>query len=493
MLVVEFILLVVFLGLLVMVFNKKPKGLPPGEWGWPILGVLMPSGVSMEDHAKSLQKKYGDIFTWRLGSRTMVFLNNFTLIKSAFSNPVLQDRPDFYTLDAFSNFKKQGLVNSNGIVWHNSRRFALRQLRELGVGKSSLMDSMQYEAAILVKDFQEHVDTPQPIPWSLNVAILNVIWQLTADVRFQVDDPKVNEFNALITRSFLQSQGANLVFDMYPWLEYVAPKFIRKRLGIEDMLNTFGDIQKYMMSVIAEHEATLDPNNLRDYIDRYLVEMAGQRDDPNSTMSYEGLCVQMADIFTAGSESSTQTLRWVILHLAKYPEVQARCQREIDAAVPRDTLPGLEHKANLPYLDAVLLEVHRFVSLAPLGLVHSATEDTELGGYKIPKNTILVPNLGMCHQDPHYWSHPDQFYPDHFLDKEGKCQARKESYLPFSIGRRVCPGEGLARMEQYIFMSALLQNFTFSVPDGKELVLEKDPDAILFNFPKDLEIVIRKR
>nr|XP_045617858.1 cytochrome P450 2L1-like [Procambarus clarkii] len=491
--VTEALLGVVLLVLLALVLNRRPKGLPPGEWGWPVLGALMPSGISMEEHATNLMQKYGDIFTWRLGSRTMVFLNNFQLIKEAFSNLSLQDRPDFYTFDSFSSFKKIGLANSTGLTWHNNRRFSLRQLKDLGMGKSSLMEAIQNEAEVLVADFGKHTGTPQPIPWSLNCAVLNVIWKIVSDIRFDVDDPKVHYFNKLINRSFDLSQGGNIIFDMYPWLIPIAPTYLKRRLGVEDMLRSFSEIRSYVLRVVDEHEAKLDPNNPKDYIDKYLVEMAAQQGNPESTMSKEDLWVQVADLFTAGSETTNQTLRWVLMYMAKYPEIQAKLQHQIDEVVPRTHLPSLQDKPRLAYLEAVINEVSRHVSLVPLGVSHSAITDTQLAGYTIPKGTIIVPNIEMCHNDPAYWEKPNEFYPEHFLDSEGKFDTKKKSYIPFSIGRRVCPGEALARMNLYLFLSALLQNFTFSVPEGDELDLKKDPKTVLFNFPKPLNIIINNR
>nr|XP_045617856.1 cytochrome P450 2L1-like isoform X1 [Procambarus clarkii] len=477
---------------LVVAYQLKVRS-QRGEWGWPVLGALMPSGISMEEHATNLMQKYGDIFTWRLGSRTMVFLNNFQLIKEAFSNPSLQDRPHFFSFDSFSSFKKIGLFNSNGLTWHNNRRFSLRQLKDLGMGKSSLMEAIQNEAEMLVEDFGKHTGTPQPIPWSLNVAVLNVIWKIVSDIRFDVDDPKVHNFNKLIHDAFELSQGGNIIFDMYPWIIPIAPNSLRRRLGVEDMLHSFSSIRDYVLRVVDEHEAKLDPNNPKDYIDKYLVEMAAQQGHSESIMNKEDLWVQVADLFTAGSETTNQTLRWVLMYMAKYPEIQAKLQHQIDEVVPRTHLPSLQDKPRLAYLEAVINEVSRQVSLLPLGVSHSAITDTQLAGYTIPKGTIIIPNVEMCHNDPAYWEKSNEFYPEHFLDSEGKYDTKKKSYIPFSIGRRVCPGEALARMELYLFLSALLQNFTFSVPEGEELDLKKDPRVILFNFPKPLNIIINKR
>ncbi|XP_042225562.1 cytochrome P450 2L1-like [Homarus americanus] len=484
---------VLLLVLLFTLANRRPKGLPPGEWGWPVLGALMPVGVTMDEHVKTLRHKYGDIFTWRMGSRTMVFVNNFQLIKTAFNNPDLQERPDSFTLDSFSDFVKAGISNSNGVHWLNSRRFALRQLKDLGMGKSSLMEAMHYEAMCLVDDFKKHTGQPQPIPKSLNVAVLNIIWKLTADIRYDVDDPKTQKFQDMIIDVLEKSQGPSLIFDMCPWLVTICPPFVNKYLGVTSMLESYAKIKEFMLRVVKEHQASLDPEKPRDYIDFYLLEMEAQQSNPESTMSELDLWVHVADLFTAGSETTNHTLMWALMILAKYPDVQARVQREIDDVVARGTLPTLQDKPKLPYLEAVIHEVNRFVSLAPLGFTHSARTDTQLAGFTIPKGTMIIPNQEMCHKDPTYWEKPEEFYPEHFLDSEGKLSLRKENYLPFSIGRRVCPGESLARMQLYFFLSALLQNFTFSEPEGEPLDLQKDPSTLFLNYPKPLNVVITTR
>uniref|UniRef100_UPI003AACE9C5 cytochrome P450 2K1-like n=1 Tax=Centroberyx gerrardi TaxID=166262 RepID=UPI003AACE9C5 len=97
-------------------------------------------------------------------------------------------------------------------------------------------------------------------------------------------------------------------------------------------------------------------------------------------------------------------------------------------------------RPNMPYTDAVIHEIQRMGNIVPLNALRMAAKDTTLGGYFIPKGTSLMPNLTSVLFDKNEWETPDTFNPAHFLDAEGKF-VRREAFLPFSAGKRVCLGE----------------------------------------------------
>ncbi|XP_047486687.1 cytochrome P450 2L1-like [Penaeus chinensis] len=487
-------LLGILLVVLLFVFvNRKPPNLPPGNWGWPVIGCLPSEDVSLGEQVMELRKKHGDIVSWRMGSRIFIFFCDYKLIKSAFSKIEFADRPDFYSFDIFNEYTKSGIANTNGQMWIDNRRFALRQLKDLGMGKTRLEKAIQYEAVCLVEDVKKHTDRPGPPPASITVAVLNVIWKLAADHRFEVDSPEIHSLISMITTLFEDFQGPVVWFDLMPWLIPIVPNFIRKKMGIENIEKNVHYVLELMGKYVEQHQKTLDPENPRDYIDAYLLEMEARKDDPQSNMTIFDLKNCMADLFTAGSETTASTIRWAIYYLAKYPEIQAKVHKEIDSVVDRDVLPSIQQRSSLPYLEAVTLEIHRLASLLRVGLLHSCNKDTWIGDYLIPKGAIISALQEGCHMDPAYWEKPHELYPEHFLDDKGQVLTKKEGFLPFSLGRRQCPGESLARMELFVFLSALLQNFSFSVPEGKELRLEKNPKDSFLNLPKDLDIVITKR
>ncbi|KAA0192550.1 Cytochrome P450 CYP3213C, partial [Hyalella azteca] len=199
------------------------------------------------------------------------------------------------------------------------------------------------------------------------------------------------------------------------------------------------------------------------------------------------------DIFTAASEITSITLRWLILYMIKHPEIQRKIQAEIDSVVPRDRLPGLDDRPSLSYLEATLYEVERLVSVVPLLVPHCATQDIEVNGFHVPKGTVLMGHAGSCHGDPQVWQRPDEFYPPHFLDENGKFCPKKNGFIPFSIGRRVCPGENLARQTMFLFGSALLQTFMFEAPEGEVLSTQRDPAERMIIIPKPFRVIMRQR
>lgn len=119
--------------------------------------------------------------------------------------------------------------------------------------------------------------------------------------------------------------------------------------------------------------------------------------------------------------------------------------------------------AKMPYTEAVLHEVLRFCNIVPLGIFHATSEDAVVRGYSIPKGTTVITNLYSVHFDEKYWKDPDMFYPERFLDSNGYF-TKKEALIPFSLGRRHCLGEQLARMEMFLFFTSLLQQFHLHFP-----------------------------
>lgn len=198
------------------------------------------------------------------------------------------------------------------------------------------------------------------------------------------------------------------------------------------------------------------------------------------------------NLLFGGTETVGTTMRHAFLILMKYPKVQARVQEEIDRVVGRSRMPSLEDRVNMPYTDAVIHEVQRFADVIPMNLPHRVIRDTPFRGFVIPKGTDVITLLNTVHYDSEQFKTPREFNPEHFLD-DNQAFKKSPAFMPFSAGRRLCLGEPLARMELFIYLTSILQNFTLH-----PLVEPEDIDLTplssgLGNLPRPFQLCVRVR
>ncbi|XP_070958694.1 cytochrome P450 2K1-like isoform X3 [Oncorhynchus clarkii lewisi] len=185
----------------------------------------------------------------------------------------------------------------------------------------------------------------------------------------------------------------------------------------------------------------------------------------------DNLVLSVGNLFGAGTDTTGTTLHRGLLLMAKYPHIQDQVQEEISRVIG-SRQPLVEDRKNLPYTDAVIHETQRLANIAPMSIPHTTSRDVTFQGYFIKKGTSVIPLLTSVLQDDSEWESPHTLTPSHFLDEKGGF-VKRDAFMAFSAGRRVCLGEGLARMELFLFFTSLLQHFRFSPPPG---VTEDDLD-----------------
>ncbi|KAG2461216.1 CP2J2 protein, partial [Polypterus senegalus] len=232
-----------------------------------------------------------------------------------------------------------------------------------------------------------------------------------------------------------------------------------------DIFRNYKKVVAFLRQQIQTHRDNWEPSEPRDYMDSYFAEII--KDDPEAQFDDENLCYCTLDLIIAGTETSSTTLRWALLYMMKHQQVQEKVHEEIDRVIGQARQPSMDDRPNMPYTDAVIHEVQRISNIVPLNLPRLTTKDTTLGGYFIPEGTQIIPNLTSVLFDKNEWETPDSFNPRHFLDASGAF-VRKEAFMPFSAGQRICLGENLAKMELFLFFTSLLQKFTFHSPAGVE-------------------------
>ncbi|KAK0061234.1 cytochrome P450 2U1 [Biomphalaria pfeifferi] len=153
--------------------------------------------------------------------------------------------------------------------------------------------------------------------------------------------------------------------------------------------------------------------------------------------------------------------------------------------------PSIADKPRLKYFTAVIMEVQRRASILPITIPYFCSTDTTLAGYTIPKNTVLMPNLDAVLRSKEIWGDPENFRPERFLDEQGHV-VKREELISFSVGRRVCLGESLAKIELFLYLSNLIQTLQFLPARPDEIPPLKDTWGLAAT-PEPFEIKCVKR
>ncbi|NXF39136.1 CP2CL protein, partial [Nyctibius bracteatus] len=446
--------------------RRSGKGkMPPGPAPFPIVGnVLQVKPKNLAKTLQKLSKEYGSVFTVHLGSEPVVVLHGHDVVKEA-----LVDRGDEFATRGHMPIGDRannglGIVFSNNEQWLQVRRFALTTLRNFGMGKRSVEERIQEETEYLLEEINKTKGTPFDPTFMLSCAVSNVICSIIFGKRYDYKDKK---FLALMN-------NMNNIFEMmnshWGQLYQMFSKILDYLPGPHNKIFTeFDALKAFVSEEVKMHQASLDPSSPQDFIDCFLSKMQEEKEHPSSSFHMKNLITSTFDLFIAGTETTSTTIRYGLLLLLKYPEIQEKVQEEIDRVVGRSRRPCVADRPQMPYTDAVVHEIQRFISLIPLSLPHTVTKDTCFREYVIPKGTTIFPILSSVLHDSKEFPNPNEFNPGHFLNKNGTFR-KSEFFMPFSAGKRICPGEGLARMEIFLFTATILQNFTLKpVVDPEEL------------------------
>ncbi|KAG6885227.1 hypothetical protein C0993_004634 [Termitomyces sp. T159_Od127] len=154
-----------------------------------------------------------------------------------------------------------------------------------------------------------------------------------------------------------------------------------------------------------------------------------------------------------------------------YTKQQMKAQAEIDAVIGRERLPTLADRPYLPYVNAVVTEVLRWNSVAPTGVAHTALEDGIIGGYLIPKGSIIIANLWNMLHDPEAYPEPFEFLPERHIATTDKPAQKNPRTICFGYGRRICPGMYLADASIFSLVASSLAVFNIkkAVENGVEI------------------------
>jgi cytochrome P450 len=151
--------------------------------------------------------------------------------------------------------------------------------------------------------------------------------------------------------------------------------------------------------------------------------------------------------------------------MLNHPAAMAKARVELDDVIGTGRLMEEADLPKLPYLQCILRETLRLHPTAPLLAPHESSADCTVAGYDIPAGTMLLINVHTMHRDAGMWEEPTRFMPERFEGGKGEGQWM----LPFSMGRRRCPGEALSMKVVGLTLGTLVQCFEWGRVSEEEI------------------------
>ncbi|PAA81604.1 hypothetical protein BOX15_Mlig034102g1, partial [Macrostomum lignano] len=440
--------------------SKSPPG-PVGIPGFGLLPLVMWRTATNKRHRfyllmQEIQRKYGDLASFPLGTQELVLVSGYETMREMFAmnTDKFNGRPttNFHKF----MFKDAGIIGSEGALWQEHRRFALRVLKDFGFGRNASELQIQEEAGQLVKFLSSKdgqlVDTRDFI----GKAVANVVSRFIFSNFSSYEDSNFNEF--LKNLGGVTNQNVvGLITAFYRFMPVETALALsptnRKQF---DAITWIEDLsQQKVEEIRSTYNVDNEPSN---YVEAYLQEQHRRGVDLGTFTDFQ-LVKTIWELYIAGVDTTSNTLCWSLIYAALNPELQDRCHAEIMAKIGKRQA-SLKDKKELHYCQAFLDECQRISTLVPMSVDHRAIGDTEFRGYKISSGSIIFVNLYGLHHDERYFPKPDMFDPDRFLTPDG--QYKPSEYLnQFGVGKRSCLGEVLARMEVFLFFVTFMQHFRF--------------------------------
>ena len=425
------------------------------------------------------------------GPFNVVVINDFEILKSVMDDPKFEHRAGQsgpareQSMIARGGHGRHGIITNSGQEWKEQRRFTIHHLKDFGFGKSSMEGIIINEANELCEQIRKTKDKDFAMDCLFNATVLNVLWNIVAGKRYDISNSQDLELVMRINRFFAQFGTHQLYLILYKFF----PKFILNKTPRAKLFKSeFSEFFKLAETELKEHLSTYDPQNMRDFVDCYIREMkrAEAEDDQTSSFYKEtgkhNFNNVMFDLFLAGSETSSTTLKFAVVYLINNPKVQTKLQAEIDKVVGQSRPISMADKPYLPYLNAVIAEVQRCGQVAPFAVQHFNHETARIGEFVIPPRTMVIPNLSAIMLDPALFPNPKEFRPERNICQETGEFKPHPALIPFGIGRRYCLGKNMAAMELFLILGTLMQQFSFAPsakgipnPDKASIALTRSP------------------
>lgn len=341
----------------------------------------------------------------------------------------------------------ESIFTTNGEVWKKQRELLRPSFEMTRINK--VFNLMSEAVADMMDRFGKY-------PNHAVIEVDEAMTFITADVIFRtIMSSKLDEgkgkkiLNAFVT---FQEQSVHTamrrMFRFPKWLSYVLGD--RKRAKAGDV------IRQVLSDIIKPRYDMADNAEFEDILGSLLLVVDA---DTNKRFSFEEILDQVAMLFLAGHETTASSLTWTLYLLSLYPKEQEKAYEEI-TQVLQGGVVEISHLRQFKYLTNIFKESLRLYP--PVGFfAREAKKDTQVRDKLIKKGSGVVIAPWLIHRHEEFWTNPHGFNPSRF---EG--EYKKDAYLPFGVGERICIGQGFAMQEAILILANILKTYKLELEEG---------------------------
>ncbi|PIA62403.1 hypothetical protein AQUCO_00200420v1 [Aquilegia coerulea] len=445
-----FFFLIIFF--ILRVKDSRRKDLPPGPRPFPIIGNLLQLGDKPHAEFAKLAQKYGELFTLKLGSQTVVVASS-----PAAAEEILKTHDRIFSgRYVFQSIRVKEHIE-NSLVWSecNENWRLLRKVCRIELFSPKMIESQAYirevKALDMVRFLRKKEGQVVKIVEVVFGTLVNIFGNLvfSKDV-FDLENPSGGsaELKEHLWKLMDIGNSTNPA-DYFP----IMGKFdlFGQRRQVAKVLEEIYDVWGVMLM----ERRRMKGKKENDFVNVLLD--AGLDDQKINAL--------LMEIFGAGTETSSSTIEWAITELTKNPRVMSKLRSELIDAVGEKTVKESDIP-HLPYLQAIVKETLRLHPATPLLLPRRALETCKVMNYTIPKECQIMVNAWAIGRDPKTWDDPLTFKPERFINSNVDYKGNDFELIPFGGGRRICPGLPLASQFLSLIVATLVQNFDWSLPQG---------------------------
>ncbi|WCJ31328.1 Cytochrome P450 81Q32 [Euphorbia peplus] len=462
----------------------RRKNYPPSPPALPLIGHLHLLKLPLHHTLRNLSQIYGPVISLQFGYRPVLVVSSASAAEECFTKNdiIFANRPKFI-LGKFLAYNYTTLVQAPyGDHWRNLRRVSTLEIfstHRLNVLRSIREDEVRRLVKNLsscsLQDFAKVNMTSRFQNLSYNIMVRMISGK--SYYGDEISNEKEAQYFRELLKEALSHGGTSNPRDLLPFLNWIdGGRYEKKIINIAKRLD---DVYQRLIDEIRNKEGNSESKNTMIH---HLLSLQEVEPEYYTDQIIKGLIQVM---LFAGTDTSTITLEWALSNLLNNPSILKKARDEIDSKIGQQTLLQEHDLPKLPYLHNIISETLRLYPAAPLLVTHMSSDDCTVSGYDVPGGTILLVNAWAIHRDPKIWDDATSFKPERFDGKEGEGY-KSFGLIPFGLGRRACPGSGLAQRVVGLTLGTLIQCFEWEKVSGMEVHMGEGKGG--FTIPKALPV-----